>query len=872
MKLVNTGNENGKWDDVMTQIAHWLTRHLDDSNLILWVAKHGGQLHPQFARLIRNRLTELHQFIQQNNNAALNHIRTYSPSAIPRPVMRTLWNLVLSGRVSSNAYRSDSLYDWVRHYNSNGLTTTLRLELRDILSSHVRLREPLHWNKADININTSDRLKDLVKWEIALNTEHLHSHYTFNNLQKDAQWVEALPKILPDFNMLLRDILDLKCELNGVNAINDYSYIDQPSISDHPQNNDYNDWTVLIKLTRDAWLTLSKINPDQALLVAEEWYQTPYPIFKRLAFFAATQRNVISTERALKWLLADDAWWLWSPEVLRETIRLLVSLTPELNLTDLSQLEITILKGPPPKMYKEDIEDERWSKVMERAIWLRLSKIKAAGIILSPNSTAELDLISQRNMQWKLLHDDRDEFPFWLDSGDGVEPWCTILDTPTRRIDLVPWLKKHPNTNSNLQDQWEKRCNEKFSTTFCALLALTLEDEWPSDRWREALQGWVSHKQIKRTWHYLGPLLDRAPDDVIQSCARSISWWLLSLSKNFNGSNDLFLKLINRILIINYEDDFSTDNSVNQAINHPIGLVTDALLNWWYRQSPLDNQGLPDNIKQVFTEMCNTKIIKFRYSRVYLATHAVSLFRVDEQWATEYLLPLFDWQVSEFEARIAWESFLYTPRLHRSFLSAIKQPILETVKHYEELGDLAHQYADFLTFAALDFKDVFSISELALATRSLPNDGIASIALALARAFGGSGDQHHEYWQNRVLPYLKSIWPKSREFISPQISQALAKICIEAEEDFPEAFSEIKHWLVPIEWPDFLFRKLSKSILPKQYPKATLEFIDKLIDGNTRWYPSSYLNTCLKDAIAISPDLENDPMYRQLSEYVEKYL
>ena len=118
-------------------------------------------------------------------------------------------------------------------------------QLRDILSSHVRLREPLHWNKADININTSDRLNDLVKWEIALNTEHLHSHYTFNNLQKDAQWVEALPKILPDFNMLLRDILDLKCELNGVNAINDYSYIDQPSISDHPQSNDYNDWKTI---------------------------------------------------------------------------------------------------------------------------------------------------------------------------------------------------------------------------------------------------------------------------------------------------------------------------------------------------------------------------------------------------------------------------------------------------------------------------------------------------------------------------------------------------------------------------------------------------------------------------------------------------
>ncbi len=294
------------------------------------------------------------------------------------------------------------------------------------------------------------------------------------------------------------------------------------------------------------------------------------------------------------------------------------------------------------------------------------------------------------------------------------------------------------------------------------------------------------------------------------------------------------------------------------------------LLHCWYSQSPLDNRGLPTNLKQVFTEMCNTEIIKYRYSRVFLATHAISLFRVDERWAIEYLLPLFDWQVSEIEARIAWESFLYSPRLHRPFLIAIKHPILETAKHYGVLGDLAHQYADFLTFAALDFKDVFSAGELSLATRSLPKDGIENIAFALARAFEGSGDQQHEYWQNRILPYLKLIWPKSREFISPKISEALAKICIEAEEDFPEAFSETKHWLVPIEWPDLLLRKLSKSILPKQYPKATLEFIDKLIDGNTRSYSRNYLDLCLKAISTKSPGLFNDPLYKKLLENIDK--
>jgi len=44
MSLVSGGGLNLGWDDVMFHIARWLTRHLNDPVLVLWLADRGGQL------------------------------------------------------------------------------------------------------------------------------------------------------------------------------------------------------------------------------------------------------------------------------------------------------------------------------------------------------------------------------------------------------------------------------------------------------------------------------------------------------------------------------------------------------------------------------------------------------------------------------------------------------------------------------------------------------------------------------------------------------------------------------------------------------------------------------------------------------------
>lgn len=477
MCVVDAGAHSSRWDEVMRQLGHWLIRHLDNPELLLWLVERGSKLHEDFAWSIERRLDKLDNLERQGNTTELARIRDNAPRAIPGPLMRTLWRLFLTGRVKSWV-RDFHLYQWRDRFNRDGLTTSLRLELREMLTPRVSLREPFRLPDEDGDRSEPARIRDLVRWEIVLSTDHVNS--SLSDIYQDERWTGVLPDLLPDFSALLRDVLDLKRELGGADDKSDLSYMHQPSISEHPQNQHFHDWTALISLTRDAWLATAKRDPERAGLVAELWWATPYPLFRRLAFFASAQNSVISTRRALDWLLGDAQWWLWSHETEREAMRLLVALAPQLDEPMVRELENAVLAGPPREMAVRDPDPERRARFIEREIWLRLAKIAETGVVLSGTGQQELDHLSAKNPDWTLAADQRDEFSVWM--GDGNE-WRTFVATPRRRRNLVQWLKQHPGTDYWQDDDWPDRCRNNFSTTGCALCELTKEGVWPVDRW-----------------------------------------------------------------------------------------------------------------------------------------------------------------------------------------------------------------------------------------------------------------------------------------------------------------------------------------------------------------------------------------------------
>lgn len=827
---------NSTEDVVVHWLSVWLCKHLNNPKLVLWIAKYGNEVHPRVLSLIKATLKE-------------------NPPSSP---LQTLWNILLSRK---HIISGSNFCDWCAEFRLFGLTYSLRLQLRKMLSPRIQFREPFPklTDTEDEQNQTPEQIRDLIDWEIVLNAKYVQ--YAFKDLWEDVSFCEALPELLSDATQLLYDTLNLIRELGDANEKHDSSYLYQPSISTHSQNKNIYEWTVLINLVLKAWLETAKVSPRLARHQAISWRYIPYPLFHRLSFFAATQLDIIPPAQGIKWLLAENGWWLWSTETKREALRLLVTLSQKLASDDYIKLEDIILKGPPRSMFGDKADSAQIQKIAQQEIWLRLAKLQTANAPLSKKAVSKLTELAEIYPSWKLDPDERDEFSIWV---YDVNELHQSLIIPSKRRELVEWIRQHPKIEYfQNNDDWRQHCQDNFPATACALINLAQKNEWPTLQWDGALRAWSIDPFLKISWRHLGRILNSAPKRVLKKLSAPLSYWLQSIAKIFEGHQPIFFSLIQNVLKQQYNDDNSIDNPVFQAINHSIGRATEAALYWWYRHPLEDKQGLPREIKPLFTKICDTKIAIFRHGRVLLSSNLINLFRVDPKWTKKHLLPLFDWKNSITEAKVAWRGFLHSPRLYSPLFTAFKKPFLDTAEYYLELGEYYNeQYAKLLTFAALENVDIFTEIELMSATRTLPPPGLVHAIHALSQLLENAGA---EYWHNRVLPYWKTIWPKTNEIITPEICNALAELCIKARSEFPSALSAIKPWLQPIKDHLYIINFMNDEKIPERFPNETLEFLSLIISNQPQWICIEFKSFLEKISIA-NPILVSDSRYKRLIE------
>jgi hypothetical protein len=536
-----------------------------------------------------------------------------------------------------------------------------------------------------------------------------------------------------------------------------------------------------------------------------------------------------------------------------------------LTSVELNRLEAAILDGPPRKMFVANLELERWQEIQDHSIWLRLAKLKFGSCLLSEDAAQKLADLSTSYPNWQLATNESDEFLSWH-SGTGdpdFEERHPVARVPRQLDELVTWLKQEPKADAFNQNDWRDVCQQEFATVVRALCKLSQENFWPSYYWEQALYTWSDEKRIQHCWRYIAPLVARMPDDLLSTLAHSVTWLLESASKKkLNCNKDIFFDLCLRYLTINYKDEVDDQkDSVSRAINHPVGHITDALINVWFLQQPNDNDGIHDEIKPLLTKLCGLEKAQYRHGRVILASRLISLFRIDRAWTEQYLLPFLNWQTSESEARATWIGFLLSPRIYWPLLTAFKNDFLETVNHYNVLGHSGREYVNLLTFAALDPASTFTTEEYRFVIDSLPQAGLEIVAEALASALEGAGEQREQYWQNRIRPYWQEIWPKNKQKMSPSIAESFARLSIAAGGEFPDALAKFTDWIQPF-YPFRILFLLCELDLCSQFPKDVLTLLDRIINNP----PSllSGLGKCLDDIANAWPESQTDKRYQRL--------
>ncbi len=101
---------------------------------------------------------------------------------------------------------------------------------------------------------------------------------------------------------------------------------------------------------------------------------------------------------------------------------------------------------------------------------------------------------------------------------------------------MLNYLLAHPVLEDSQQDDWRKLCSEMFQATAYALCKLAQQDNWPLERWRDALQAWAEEKLRDRSWHFMAPVVVGAPDDSVEALSHGLGWWLQAVSKTFEAT------------------------------------------------------------------------------------------------------------------------------------------------------------------------------------------------------------------------------------------------------------------------------------------------------------------------------------------------
>ncbi|MFV9671527.1 anti-phage defense-associated sirtuin Dsr1 [Pantoea sp. KXB25] len=864
-----------QWDEMMRNLAQWLLRYLDDPKLLISFAKGGAQLNPFFRNMIAKQIVLYAKLEREGNTSTLKEIRQHSPSAIPGPQMKKLWQLFLSRRVEPT-FTNGEIVPWKLQLGVGPLSATMRFQLRELLAPCIRLGEPYDLSSLSRQEteNGQTGMKQLVQWDLVLSTANARSML---NIGDDEPLRQALPSLFDDLQILLRDALDLMKMMSDREDGPDYSHLIQPSIQAHPQNRGHRDWTLLIELLRDAWLGLLETEHVRATQSAIAWFRLPYTLFKRLALFAASQDKNIPGEQWVSWLTDNQAQWLWSVETGREVFRLLVLRGNDLNPDEQHQLESAILAGPPfnENGHYETDKHAQWHQYKQ--IWLALAKLQSSGLKLGEDASICLQTISSMFPTLKLASNQRDEFSFWMGaSGESeLEARFNSNPAPTNFQALIEWLREDPRKQwMPGDDGWRDVCIEHYDESLKALIYLSESSIWPEQRWREALQAWSRDDMPMKTWDAVATLINVMPEDTLQALAHTLGWWIERCSKILTTHQDIFRSLCKRMLAIPIKADSGTlvngkpiDNPVHEAINHPVGYVTEALFNHLFSNEMQDDDLLPSWLEPSFTALCDVNTHRFRHGRVIMASNLIPLLRIDPVWTKANLLPFFNWD-NPAEARSAWSGFLWSPRLYQPLFDIFKQDFLRTVDHIDLLGEHKNQYISVLTYAALDMSESFTDFEFREAFNTLTNEDLETVLQALTQALEAAGDQREAYWANRITPFWNNLWPKSTERITPRISELLVQLILSAGDAFPAGYKLVRAWIIPVEFLHHLIHLLSNSGMCKKYPKESLDILTALIDDQP--LPPDELSTCLEQIFAGDATLEKSQQTERLKTYLRR--
>ena len=764
---------------ILVQMGRWLSRHLNNPHLILWVYRSGGVLHSNFARLISARLDEIRKYELEPSCQGLRKLRQESPDGVPDERMRNLWLLAIAGKVRPPQRDTDLLHlVWAEH-SAKRDSVARKLFLQRFLEPRIHLESSYYPGGRPFSPRVRIPDAELFFHEFGID---------------DANAGDVFECITGAMHERFR----IACSLGTASEWADHS-----SIGGHFRSmRAYSSLSrrSLAALALKAWSLLAEADPHRARLQMESCWISRCPLLRSIALVGFCNRSVVPMDVSMTCLLSQNAMSIWLPDV---------------RLALKGYLEDTLTSWTPDQ--REQLLSHALCGPLLEDITVKHRELE----ILSA-----LELLSETNFPLNQVAKDtlRDligKYPESRESEVLSDPPTAPSVAPHGRKELASWLRRAGDDDSH-DDEWADRCANDFQHVSAALLEVAAEDIWPVSHWSRALSTWSDRELSFRAWKTLGAQLADCPDYTLAGIITPLSYLLRNVFDRYGEDDEALLGLCLRILALNITPYKTTPFALHPSFLATLGILIRGVQNpaW-----PLPEERIFD----VLSALCRSRTEWLSPAIGCIARNANFLLHRNRRWSEKHLPPLFSWSNPE-DAAPAWQQLLSDTSLSLNIVSIITSDLLESARHYERLGDLKSNYCGYLMRLAMDHADILFVNPAAFrsAIMVLPPQGRVHCVAFLRRCLSEAPDAAHT-WHHRVGPLLSALWPGvPDEQEAPEFFLGLAEICIVADDAFESALDQLQGWLLnapPIRL-DVITWRLKESRICARFPERALGFIE----------------------------------------------
>lgn len=617
---------------------------------------------------------------------------------------------------------------------------------------------------------------------------------------------------------------------------------------------------------------LAKADPTAAKAEFDRWPSNVNQVFTRLRIWAASQPAILEPDQAASVFLSLDEESFWNNQQEPDLLYAIRDRWSEMNDGDRQRLEHRLLTGSFPwPQPRDDLIKVNAYRRLNRLQWLT-----EHGVKFSFNLENEMAKSLRDAPEWEPRFAERTAQPHVgrvRSIQTDTDP-APLEGLPVGRI-LEAAREAAGRDFENFVDHRPFLGLAKQSPAL-ALAVLTdaaRKGNFPEQEWAALLHATSKDDCNLRLLRVIGGRLARLKPDQVAALRHPVSEWMRDRAT---------------LLIVNIPEVFHTvwdalavamamhppkerfrrsdANWVDDGLNQPAGCMVDALFKDPAKADLKAAQGLPDRWKRQLDQLLALPGDARRHAIAMISPRLNWLYYIDPDWSERQLLVVAD--RDDADAQAFWGGYFWAAQTpHMALYLRLKPAFIALAQSGANRRDYGNKLAGMLLAGWAGSDDPSERDAL------IPDVELREVLIhaedelrtqMLWYLLRWSNDSEAN-WGDRILPFLKQVWPRQRAVRTPRTSGRLVELALAV----PNRFLNIIEVILPLlgtiggaSLEMFSILDPDEGIAAK-HPLQLLDLLWKVLPEDPWLWPYETRRTL--EALALQPEVQHDPRLAELN-------